>query len=148
MTRVNHALVSRGVDSRYATVFFGVITQAGRLTYCNAGHNPPLLFHGSEVARLETGGTIVGLFPHATYEQETRQLSAGDLLTLFSDGVSEAFSTTGEEFGENRICEAVREARDRSAAAALQALMTSVKHFAHGAAQHDDVTAMMVQYVG
>jgi phosphoserine phosphatase RsbU/P len=148
LTRVNHTLVSRAVDSRYATVFFGVITQAGQLTYCNAGHNPPLLFHGSEVERLETGGMIVGLFPHATYEQETRQLTAGDLLTLFSDGVSEALSTADEEFGENRICEVVGAARHQSAAAALQALMSSVKHFAHGAAQHDDVTAMMVQYVG
>ena len=148
LTRVNRALLARGVESRFATIFFGVITPDGRLTYCNAGHNPPLLFTGDAVRSLETGGTIVGLFPHASYDQETLQLSSGDLLAVFSDGVSEALSATGEEFGEDRIREAVAAVRGGSTEGVLQALLASVKGFALGAVQNDDVTAMMVKYLG
>ncbi len=147
LSRVNRALLSRGVEARFATIFFGVITQDGRLTYCNAGHNPPLLLTGGGVRKLETGGMIVGLFPHATYDQETVQLSTGDLLTVFSDGVSEALSAAGEEFGEDRIRSAMTAANRESTEAALQALLASVKQFAHGAVQSDDVTAMVVKYL-
>ena len=148
LTRVNRALIARGVESRFATIFFGIITRDGRLTYCNAGHNPPLLFHGDTVDRLETGGMLAGLFPQASYEQETRQLSSGDLLTLFSDGVSEALSADGEEFGEHRIREAVTAVRAESTDAALERVLTSVKQFSLGAAQNDDITAMVVKYFG
>src|SRR5262249_30711104 len=120
----------------------------GRLTYCNAGHNPPLLLRSDSVERLETGGMIVGLFPHASYEQEERQLSPGDRLTVFSDGVSEALSAAGEEFGEARILEIVNASRGGSNGGTLQALMTAVSRFAQGAPQNDDITAMVVQYLG
>ena len=145
---MNLALLSRGVEARFATIFFGVISPDGRLVYCNAGHNPPILFHGDEVQRLETGGMIVGLFPQACYEQETLQLFPGDLLILFSDGVSEALSASGEEFGDDRIRDAVIGARAESTDAALERLLTSVKQFSLGAAQSDDVTAMVVKYFG
>jgi sigma-B regulation protein RsbU (phosphoserine phosphatase) len=90
---------------------------------------------------------IVGLFPHATYDQETVQLSAGDVLAVFSDGVSEALSAAGEEFGEERIREAIAGPGCESTEAVLQALLASVKQFAHGAVQNDDVTAMVVKYL-
>jgi phosphoserine phosphatase RsbU/P len=147
LRRVNRALLARGVEARFATIFFGVITPEGRLTYCNAGHNPPLLLTGGGVRKLETGGMIVGLFPHATYDQETLTLSTGDLLTVFSDGVSEALSATGEEFGEERIRAAVTADNCDSTDTALQALLAAVKLFTHGAVQNDDVTAMIVKYL-
>jgi sigma-B regulation protein RsbU (phosphoserine phosphatase) len=147
LRRVNRALLARGVEARFATIFFGVITPEGRLTYCNAGHNPPLLLTGGGVRKLETGGMIVGLFPHATYDQETLTLSTGDLLTVFSDGVSEALSATGEEFGEERIRTAVTADNCDSTDTALQALLAAVKLFTHGAVQNDDVTAMIVKYL-
>jgi sigma-B regulation protein RsbU (phosphoserine phosphatase) len=65
LSRINQALVARGIESRFATIFFGIVSADGRLTYCNAGQNPPLLFTAGSIRRLETGGTIVGLFPHA-----------------------------------------------------------------------------------
>ncbi len=147
LRRVNRALLARGFESRFATIFFGVITPDGRLTYCNAGHNPPLLLTGGDVRKLETGGMIVGLFPHATYDQETLQLSTGDVLTVFSDGVSEALSVGGEEFGEERIRDAIAAPGCESTEAVLQTLLASVKQFTHGAAQNDDVTAMVVKYL-
>src|SRR5439155_7672108 len=107
LTRVNRALIARGIESRFATIFFAVLRADGRMMYCNAGQNPPLLFSASGVRKLETGGMIVGLFPHATYEQEDIQLSAGDSLAVFSDGVSEALNPAGEEYGEERIQQSI-----------------------------------------
>ena len=147
LSRVNRALIGRGVESRFATIFFGVLRPDGQLTYCNAGHNPPLLLTAGGVRRLETGGMIVGLFPHASYDQETVCLGTGDLLTVFSDGVSEALSVTGEEFGEHRVLEAVSATGDGLTESSLHALLGAVKQFTHGAVQNDDVTAMLVKYL-
>ena len=148
MRRVNRALIARRVESRFATIFYGVITPDGRLTYCNAGHNPPLLLSDGVVGRLETGGMIVGLFPDAVYEQATVQLAKGDLLTLFSDGVSEALSAAGEEFGEDRIRSAIAAPECDTTDALLQTLLAAVRQFALGAVQNDDVTAMVIKYLG
>ncbi len=147
LRRVNRALIARGVESRFATIFFGVITPDGRLTYCNAGHNPPLLLSGGSVRRLETGGMIVGLFPDAVYDQETVQLAKGDLLTVFSDGVSEALSASGEEFGEARIQATIESTGSESTDTLLQTLLGAVRQFTQGAVQNDDVTAMIVRYL-
>jgi sigma-B regulation protein RsbU (phosphoserine phosphatase) len=146
LTRVNMALLARGIESRFATIFFAVLTPGGRLTYCNAGQNPPLLFSASGVRKLETGGMIVGLFPHATYEQEEIQLGAGDSLAVFSDGVSEAMNPAGEEYGEERIQQAVAPNWLEPSDAVLQTLLASVRSFAEGAPQNDDVTALVVRY--
>src|SRR5918995_495896 len=69
VARVNIALIHRSIESRFATIFFGVLDPQGSLTYCNAGHNAPLLIGKRGVRRLEEGGLIVGMFEHATYEQ-------------------------------------------------------------------------------
>jgi len=146
ITRVNRALLARGIESRFATIFFAVLRADGRMTYCNAGQNPPLLFSASGVRKLETGGMIVGLFPYASYQQEDVQLAAGDALAIFSDGVSEALNTSGEEYGEARIEAAVAPNWLEPSDAVLQALLESVRGFAQGAPQNDDVTALIVRY--
>jgi sigma-B regulation protein RsbU (phosphoserine phosphatase) len=145
---VNMALLARHLDSRFATAFFGVMTRDGRLTYSNAGHNPPLLFSADRVRRLEAGGTPLGLFAGVSYDQETLQLTPGDLVVIFSDGVSEALSATGEEFEEARIRTTIETASAQPAETILQALLGAVKTFSHGAVQNDDVTAMVVRYLG
>ena len=72
------------------TLFYAVLYLDGRLTYCNAGHNPPMLVSGdATVQRLETGGMVIGLFDGVPFEEETVVLSPGDFLVAFSDGVSE-----------------------------------------------------------
>jgi len=146
MTRVNRALLARGIESRFATIFFAILRADGRLTYCNAGQNPPLMFSASGVRKLETGGMIVGLFPYASYQQEDVQLAAGDALAIFSDGVSEALNGSGEEYGEARIQAAVAPNWLEPSDAVLQALLESVHGFAQGAPQNDDVTALIVRY--
>ena len=146
MSRINTALLARGIDNRFATIFFAILRPDGRLTYCNAAQNPPLLFTASGVRKLETGGTIVGLFPQAAYEQEDIQLAPGDLLAVFSDGVSEALNTAEEEYGEERVRSVIAPNWLEPSHAVLQFLLQSVRAFAQGAAQNDDVTAMIVRY--
>jgi serine phosphatase RsbU (regulator of sigma subunit) len=144
--RVNLALYRRGIESRFVTLMYGALYPDGRLTYCNAGHNPPLIVGNGGFRRLECGGPIVGLFEGASYEEETVQLAKGDWLIVFSDGVSEALSATGEEYGEGRILSCVQQNLDADPQRLLEALFTNVREFARGAAQSDDITAMVLRY--
>jgi serine phosphatase RsbU (regulator of sigma subunit) len=145
ISRVNLALYRRGIESRFVTLMYGALHPSGQLTYCNAGHNPPLVV-GATVRRLECGGPIVGLFEGATFEEETVALSPGDWLIVFSDGISEALSASGEEYGEARILTVVNENRTLEPQAMLEALFSDVREFAKGAAQSDDITAMVLRY--
>jgi sigma-B regulation protein RsbU (phosphoserine phosphatase) len=146
VTRVNLALYRRGIESRFVTLMYGALYPDGRLQYCNAGHNPPLVVGPDDFRRLERGGPIVGLFEAAVYEEETVTLSVGDWLIVYSDGVSEAMSADGEEFGEGRILSSVRENLEREPQAVLDALFADVRDFARGAAQSDDITAMVLRF--
>jgi sigma-B regulation protein RsbU (phosphoserine phosphatase) len=149
ITRVNLALYRRGIESRFVTLMYGCLRNDGGLTYCNAGHNPPLIVSPSgAVRRLECGGPIVGLFEAATFDEETVLLSNGDWLIVFSDGVSEALSAADEEYGEGRIVEVVRNHNDVQPQQMLDALFSDVRTFAKGAAQSDDITALVLRYGG
>jgi serine phosphatase RsbU (regulator of sigma subunit)/pSer/pThr/pTyr-binding forkhead associated (FHA) protein len=146
ITRVNLALYRRGIESRFVTLMYGALYADGRLTYCNAGHNPPLVIGDAGVRRLERGGPIVGLFEAATYEQETVTLASGDWLIVFSDGISEAMSAAGDEYGEERIVDCVRHNETLEPPRLLEALFSNVREFTRGAAQSDDITAMVLRY--
>ena len=148
LSRVNQALIRRSVESRFATAFYAVLSKSGQLTYCNAGHNPPLLLRRDTVDRLEKGGLILGLFEHATFEEETVSVAPGDILITFSDGVTEALSATGEEYGEERLLACVQASRDKPVPELLEAVLASVRAFTVGAVQSDDVTALVLRYVG
>jgi sigma-B regulation protein RsbU (phosphoserine phosphatase) len=89
---------------------------------------------------------IVGLFPHAAYEQEEVRLHAGDLLAVYSDGVSEALNPTGDEYGDSRIQDVISPNWLEPSDAVLQLLLRSVHAFAQDAPQNDDVTALIVRY--
>ena len=150
ITRVNLALYRRGIESRFVTLMYGALRPDGQLTYCNAGHNPPLVVgaNGGAVRRLEAGGPIVGLFEGAKFDEETVALSPGDWLIIFSDGVSEALSADGEEYGEGRIVTCIQRRATLSPPALLESLFADVRDFTKGAAQSDDITAMVLQYGG
>jgi serine phosphatase RsbU (regulator of sigma subunit)/pSer/pThr/pTyr-binding forkhead associated (FHA) protein len=146
VNRVNRALYRRGIESRFVTLMYGALYPDGRLQYCNAGHNPPLVVGPSDFRRLERGGPIVGLFEGATYEEETVTLDSGDWLIVYSDGVSEALSAEGEEYGEPRILACVRRNLAAEPQTLLDALFADVREFARGAAQNDDITAMVLRF--
>jgi len=130
-------------------LMFGALSADGRLTYCNAGHNPPLVFGTGGVRRLEAGGPVVGLLEFAPYDQETVQLAKGDTVVIFSDGVSEALNSAGEEFGDDRLQAEVERGGSGAAAMALvERLVAGVKAFTKGAPQSDDITVMVIRYLG
>ena len=149
IARVNLALYRRGIESRFVTLMYGVLDADGNLLYCNAGHNPPLIISasgGGSVSRLDRGGPIVGLFEGATYEDGSARLAPGDWLVVFSDGVSEALSAAGEEYGDARIVSCVQNHASLDPPRLLEALFSDVREFARGAAQSDDITAMVLRY--
>ena len=146
MAHINRTLIRRAIQSRFVTVMYGVLGADGRLTYSNAGHNPPILVGRNGVRRFETGGLILGLFPHATYEEETVQLEDGDTLVVFSDGVTEALNEAGDEFGEERLLRCVGEHLGCATDVLLDTILATVRTFAASATQNDDVTALVLRY--
>jgi serine phosphatase RsbU (regulator of sigma subunit) len=148
ISRMNDALIRRAIEARYVTLMYGQLWPDGRLTYCNAGHNPPLVVGSSGVRRLEVGGQPVGMFEDVIFDEETLPLETGDWVVIFTDGVSEALSVSGEEFGEDRILDVVRANLDVEPRAMLDALVARVKEFTHGAPQNDDLTALVLRYQG
>jgi phosphoserine phosphatase RsbU/P len=149
ISRVNLALYRRGIESRFVTLMYGVMKPDGHLTYCNAGHNPPLIIspgNSTQVRRLECGGPIVGLFEAATFSEETVTLTPGDWLIVFSDGVSEAMSASSDEYGETRIVSLVEANKLLEPTKLLEALFADVRDFTRGAPQSDDITAMVLRY--
>jgi serine phosphatase RsbU (regulator of sigma subunit)/pSer/pThr/pTyr-binding forkhead associated (FHA) protein len=145
VTRVNRGLCRRAVASRFVTAFYGQLASDGVLKYCNAGHNPPFLVRGSGVARLEAGGTVLGLFDSGVYEMGEERVSTGDVLLLFSDGVTEAENSEGEEFGDDRLAACLDGVRSRSATEALEIVQRGLASFCGTAAARDDVTLMVVK---
>ncbi len=146
MAHVNRTLIRRAIQSRFATVVYGVLASDGRLTYSNAGHNPPILMSRDGVRRLDTGGLILGLFPHATYEEQTLQLEPCDTLVMFSDGVTEAMNSAGDEFGEERLLACVQEHCSSTPQVLLECILATVRAFTASAVQNDDVTALVLRY--
>ena len=110
----NRGLFRRAIEARFLTAFYGILGPDGSFTYCNAGHNAPMLVsarHG--VRRLETGGVVLGLFEHASFEEETVTLQPGDFIVAFSDGVTEAFNAAGEEFTDDRLLASIERHRGK-----------------------------------
>jgi phosphoserine phosphatase RsbU/P len=148
ITRLNTGLFRRAIESRFLTTFYGMLGPDGSFTYCNAGHNAPLLVSGSEIRRLETGGVVLGLFEHASFEEETLTLRPGDLIIAFSDGVTEALDPAGDEYTDDRLVACARAHAGEGPQQMLNALLADVKAFCADATQSDDVTVVMVRYNG
>lgn len=146
LARVNHAMIRRAVAARYATMFYGVLAADGRLAYCNAGHNPPVVVGRSGIRRLDEGGPPLGLFEALSYQEGTLRLDPGDIVVVFSDGVSEALNPAGDEFGDDRIIDVAGRLSAGEPSTVLDTLFAEVRQFAAGAPQADDVTALVVAY--
>ena len=151
--RINTTLLGRSLESRFVTMVYGILRPDGSLRYCNAGHNPPVLVTSTGIRRLETGGLIVGLFDDAEFDEETIQLTPGDLLVVFSDGISdgisEATNELDEEFGDDRIIKSVQVTPDeREPGAVLSRLFEHLRKFTVDEQQGDDMTALVLRYRG
>ncbi|MBV8828157.1 MAG: SpoIIE family protein phosphatase [Acidobacteriaceae bacterium] len=146
VSRVNERLASRSVQSRFATLTYCVASRDGQLSYCNAGHNPPILLSCRQTLRLEVGGPILGAFPGAIFRQGQLTISPKDLLVMFTDGVIEAPDIGGAEFGDDRLIEAVLRGA-ASPHAALEHVISSVRAFCGGTEQQDDLTIVAAEFL-
>jgi phosphoserine phosphatase RsbU/P len=146
--RVNSALLRRAIESRFATGMYAVLSCDGTLTYCNAGHNPPLLVERRGIRPLERGGLILGAFDNAAFEEETLQLDPGDTLVVFSDGISEALNSDGEEFGEQRLIACLECNRELQPTVLLDCILDTVREFTRDAVQNDDLSVLVLRYLG
>jgi serine phosphatase RsbU (regulator of sigma subunit)/predicted ester cyclase len=146
LTRTNCALRRRGLAPRFVTMVYGVLSPDGCFRYSNAGHNPPLLLTETGSRRLTTGGVVMGLFDDATYGEETVELAPGDVLVMFSDGVTEARNAAGEEFTDARLQACVEAHRYHTPRTILNALVECVRSFCGDAVQSDDLTTVVLRF--
>ncbi len=148
MTRLNRALLARGLGAQYATLLYGILSPDGRFRYSNAGHNPPVVLSHGNVQRLTVGGPVVGALKEATYEEETLQLRDQDTVVMFTDGVTEARNSRDEEFGEDRLIACLTQSRNLSAPDVVQSVLRSVREFCGEAPQADDITLTVMRFRG
>ena len=143
--QVNRILCGRIAEGRFISFFYCKIdTALGLLTYTNAGHYLPIVVHADgSVSRLDEGGPVLGVFCDATYAQAHVQITSGDRIVLFTDGVTEARNTDDEEYGEDRLVAAAVANRACSAPALEARLTDGVNRFSGGHLQ-DDATLIVV----
>jgi serine phosphatase RsbU (regulator of sigma subunit)/pSer/pThr/pTyr-binding forkhead associated (FHA) protein len=149
VTRLNRSINSAVPDNRFITFFMTVIDPAtGEFEYVNAGHNAPYVARATgEVETLTAGGPVLGILKSIEYQSATGRLLPGDMLLLYSDGVSEAQNEQEEEFGEPALEAMLPELRVLSAAEALDVLKQRLLAFMGKAAATDDITAVVVKKV-
>ncbi|UCC80810.1 MAG: SpoIIE family protein phosphatase [Candidatus Zixiibacteriota bacterium] len=147
MFSINNFLSESSSGERFATCFYGEIDDnERRLFYCNAGHNYPILVRKNGSAEsLKKGGLILGAFPEERYETGEVLFEPGDVLVLYTDGLSEAMDDNNIEFGEQRLTENIRKFRVHPAEVISSMIVKSVKQFAAGINDLDDMTLVVVR---
>lgn len=172
VTTLNRLLCRSTGSASYVTFFYAQFDESTRrLTYVNAGHNPPFLLraHRAEAAlaqpvngsshysttmngqstddlsRLTAGGMVIGMFEHCRYEYETVQMQSGDMLFAFTDGLSEALNVEGEEYGEERLQEVLSSMAHLPVSEIRDEVVRLVKDWSAGAPQHDDLTFIILK---
>jgi len=156
VARVNDLLVASTDPHMFATFFYGVLDPAtGTFTCTNAGHNPPLVLRtDGEFAMLQEGGLPLGMLPERTYGQEDITLEPGEVVVLFTDGITEAVGPSSEEddpeamFGEEALQEVVRRHAHLPAVGIKEAILAAVAEHTEGVEQSDDITLVVVRRQG
>ncbi len=153
MQRSNTLLLRSTDDEKFATLFYALLdTAQHRLQYSNAGHNDPFVFSPSDVAapqRLKTGGIMLGMLQDFPFQDDAISLQKGDLLLIYSDGVTEAADKNGDDFGEQKLQGLVRENLNLSAGALVDKIIQAVKaHAGKSPPREDDITVVVVKRIG
>jgi serine phosphatase RsbU (regulator of sigma subunit) len=143
---LNDALFRASSAARYATAFLATFDpQTGRLEYSNAGHLPPVLVRRADTVRCEEGGVPIGLFEGSAYDTESQTLASGDLLAMFTDGVTEAPAPDGDEFGSARLADLLRAHRDQPLEEIIETVLEAVAQWSGPIDAHDDVTLVLAR---
>jgi len=147
MARLNRAIHHAVRGERFITlVLIALDRGSGELRYVNAGHNPPFLVRASgETEKLTVGGLLLGMFPEASYESASLSLQPGDVLVLYSDGVTEARNTEEDEYGEDRLIALLRQNRTMDPERLVELLIRTVHEFSTDGKPSDDVTVAVIR---
>jgi len=147
MTRLNRITAANCPSNRFISLFFCILEGAsGDLTYCNAGHNPPVLVRADGTwQEISGGGPVLGILGSIQYQQFQINLAPGDTFVIYSDGVTEAPNAEGEEFDVPRLAETVARNRSLPAAAIVKAVNRAVEEFTGGAPPSDDITLIIAK---
>jgi len=149
VVRLNQFLLDRTGGEKYATLFYSLLHDDGILSYVNAAQCPPVVLRtGGEHIELEATGMPVGLMEGAEFTLESLQLSPGDRVVIYSDGVTEAQNQNKEFFGRKRLDEVLKAHAGGSCAAIHDAIQEAVAAFTEGAEQSDDITVVVLEYHG
>ena len=149
---LNELLCRKTARERFSSLFWAYFDPSkSELNYVNAGHLPPLLIRrnedgGYDSQRLETGGTVLGLIPDADYNQGRATIAEGDLLVVFSDGIIEATNASGDEFGETRLFDAIRDSWDKSADEIRDAAFKAFRTYLDNTSPEDDQTLIIARF--
>lgn len=144
MNELNQQIYLNSPAEKYATLFLGrYVADKRSLSYSNAGHLPPIILNGDSIRRLETGGTVLGLFDGIQYQAETVELPPGSLVSLYTDGITEAVNDNDEEFGEQRLLEALREYRALPPEIIFRRVVERVRDWQGKLKQQDDITLIV-----
>jgi sigma-B regulation protein RsbU (phosphoserine phosphatase) len=149
MVSVLNRLISGSISTaRYVTFFYAQLDRKdGAVRFVNAGHNPPMVYKSSdrEITPLVAGGSVLGLFPGATFDEGRSQLDSGDFLVAYTDGVTEAEDPHGEEFGEERLRATIADAAPGNAKQIMDRVVNAVTEWSRGTRQHDDITVVVLK---
>jgi serine phosphatase RsbU (regulator of sigma subunit) len=147
ISAVNRYLADNIPANRFVTLFYAELEpESGALSFLNAGHNPPLIVHSAgTVEQLASGGLPLGIKRDADYREGKTQMQYGDVLVIYSDGVTEAMSPSGEEFGPTRLYEVVSRNIESSASGIRDRIESSLTKFSQGTSASDDITLVIVK---
>jgi phosphoserine phosphatase RsbU/P len=147
MSKVNYLLWESIERNQFVTAFYGILDATNRtLAYSNAGHNPPFLIDANGDAHFEErGGVPLGMFRDSRYYEYFAPIEPGQIFVLYTDGVTEAMNSDGEEYGRDRLADAVRRARTLPARELIDFLHRDLMTWTDGLGSHDDVTFFIVK---
>src|SRR3989475_10145106 len=147
MSKVNYLLWESIERNQFVTAFYGILDATNRtLSYSNAGHNPALLMDKDGTARFEErGGVPLGMFRDSRYYEYFATIEPGQVFVLYTDGVTDAMNQAGEEYGSQRLVEAVRQGRELSARDLIHFIQQDVIKWTDGRGAHDDITFFVVK---
>ena len=147
LAKVNRLLLESVESGNFVTAFYGVLdTRARILTYSNAGHNPPILVRADgRMELLFEGGTVLGALPGITFKERRVSFGSGDLLVLYTDGVTDAMNPERDQFGQERLEQLVKEAVGVNAEGVMQLIIDGVTAFRREARLNDDLTLVVLR---
>lgn len=148
MTNANKLIYRSTDEQKFATLFYGILNyKENTFDFSNAGHNPPYLISKNNNTHLSKGGTVLGFLDNYEYEEDAVKLKSGDVIIIYSDGITEALNASDEEFGEERLLSIVNKHINNKTSKIISEVFKAVKIFAQDMPQSDDITIVVIKKI-